>query len=105
MRQLTTKGIVERLAQELDSNGGRISSQFLLNEVERDDTKITFEHLTDNMRVCIIRLESGHEVIGKAQVLNKDNDNPAVGNEVAYTNAVNELWTVFGNVALVIEMD
>jgi len=103
--QVKTKSILVRLARELKENGGKISPSFITSEVERDDTVTQFFQLTDNMRVCTIRLESGHEVLGKSQVLDKRNDIKAVGEEIAFRNAINELWSVFGGLSLVIDED
>ena len=54
------------------------------------------------MRVCIIRLATGHEVIGVAQVLNKNNDVEEIGNAIAEKNAVMQLWSTFGAIAKVL---
>jgi len=77
---------------------GKLPPQFIEEEVANGTT--TYTHLTPNMRVCVIRLKSGHEVIGVAQVLDASNDVEAIGNSVALTNAKNELWKVFGAIAL-----
>ena len=51
------------------------------------------------MRLCIITLSTGHEVLGKAQVLSAANDIEQIGNQVALTNATNEIWTLVGSIA------
>ena len=80
------------------SNAGKISVDFINEQVSAGTT--TFAQLSPNMRVCLIRLKSGHEVLGVAQVLDASNDNEIIGNEVAYTNAKEQLWKVFGAIAL-----
>ena len=90
-----------RLTAALDSNSGRIPFNFI--EAEVASAKVTYLHPTDSMRLCIIKLQSGHEVIGVAQVLDANNDVEAIGNSVALQNATNELWKVFGNIALALK--
>ena len=83
---------------ELSRNNGKLSVDFINLQAERATT--TYLHPTPNMRLCIIHLpETGHEVLGVAQVLDVANDVEAIGNNVAYDRAVNELWSVFGNIA------
>lgn len=89
--------MIDSIAKELDGNNGMISFAFIEGLVE--EGTVQHFHLTDNMRVCVIRLESGHEVLGKAQVLNAENDNQEKGEQVAYENAVGELWAVCGSIA------
>lgn len=82
----------------VSGNEGKLPVSFINNQLEL--ATITYTQLTPNMRVCVIHLQSGHEVIGVAQVLDAANDVEAIGNEVAFTNAKNELWKVFGAIAL-----
>lgn len=91
-------GLYTEVQEAVATNGGKLPPSFIMEQV--DSATVTYTHLTPNMRVCVIRLVSGHEVIGVAQVLNAANDVEAIGNSVAYDNAVNELWKVFGAIAL-----
>ena len=90
--------LYDAVASAIASNGGRLPYSFIQEQVAK--ATVTYTHLTPNMRVCVIRLVSGHEVIGVAQVLDASNDVEKIGNEVALTNATNELWKVFGAIAL-----
>ena len=90
--------LTERLKTALDANDGRIPYSFIDDEIATSE--IIYLHPTKNMRLCIIRLQSGHEVIGVAQVLTAANDVEVIGNSVALQNATNELWKVFGSIAL-----
>lgn len=92
--------ILGKVRAELETNEGKLSFPFIKSLV--DAGTVTYFQLSPNMRVCIIKLESGHEVLGKAQVLDAANDIEALGNEVAYNNAVNEVWAVAGNIAKVV---
>ncbi len=82
------------LKKELDGNNGKIPFSFVQHMADIGETK--FVQLTPNMRVCVITLTTGHEVIGVAQVLDAKNDVEEIGNSVAYENAVNELWKLEG---------
>ena len=91
-------GLQFEVHQAIANNGGKLPISFINEEV--DNATVIHTQLTPNMRVCVIRLESGHEVIGVAQVLDAANDVETIGQEVAFTNAKNELWKVFGAIAL-----
>jgi len=80
------------------ANDGKLPYSFIQAQVA--DATVTYLHPTPNMRLCIIKLTSGHEVIGVAQVLLAANDVEAIGNGVARSNATDELWKVFGAIAL-----
>ena len=92
--------LVIALTEALEENSGKIPFSFILGEVST--AEVQYLHPTPNMRLCIITLLSGHEVIGIAQVLDAKNDKEALGNSVAYDNAINELWKVFGSIAKVL---
>lgn len=85
------------IAQELLSNNGKLSYTFIT--AVADSATRVFIQPTSNMRLCILTLPTGHEVIGKAQVLDASNDVEEVGNNIAYNNAINELWAVCGTIA------
>lgn len=91
------KPIIQELQTALNSNDGKIPFTFIQDQIAAGTT--TYTHLTPNMRVCVIRLASEHEVIGVAQVLDSKNDVEELGNQVALQNATNELWKVFGSIA------
>ena len=85
------------IIDELDGNSNKISPTLINNIVAQSN--VQYFHLTPNMRVCVITLPTGHEVLGKAQVLDSSNDVETLGNSVALTNATNEIWTLVGSIA------
>lgn len=85
------------IIEELSSNFNKISPTFINSIVSQSTTQ--YFQLTPNMRVCVITLPTGHEVLGKAQVLDVANDVEEIGNKVALTNATNELWALVGTIA------
>ena len=89
--------LVQSLKEELTKTENKISPSFIESVV--DASTIKYHHLTTNMRACTITLPTGHEVVGIAQVLDSNNDIEAIGNQVALTNATNELWKLVGTIA------
>lgn len=89
--------IIANVTEALAENNNKLSPEYIDSLVSR--AEIEYFQLTPTMRVCVITLESGHEVLGKAQVLDAKNDDAEIGNQVAYGNAVNELWGQIGSIA------
>ncbi len=91
---------ISGLIANIKDNDGKIGFEFITKYADRA------EHIylqpTANMRLCVLKLETGHEVIGVAQVLDSKNDVESTGNKIAYNNAVNELWKTFGAIAKVL---
>ena len=85
------------IIDELAGNSNKISPKFINNLVAM--SLVQYLHPTPNMRLCIITLPTGHEVLGKAQVLDASNDVEQLGNSVALTNATNEIWTLVDSIA------
>ena len=87
----------QSIIDELAGNSNKISPLFINNIVAQ--SSIQYLKPTPNMRLCIITLPTGHEVLGKAQVLDAANDVEQIGNNVALTNATNEIWALVGSIA------
>ena len=87
----------QMIIDELTENSNKISPKFINNLVGM--SSVQYLHPTPNMRLCIITLPTGHEVLGKAQVLDASNDDEDIGNKVALTNATNEIWALVGSIA------
>ncbi len=92
--------LADNIKLNLEANGGKISPDFIDNLAENADA--IYLNPTPSMRICILKIYSGHEVIGYAQVLDPKNDVEEIGNKVAYENAKNELWKVCGNIAKIL---
>jgi len=89
--------LIASIENELKTNNNKISPNFIDNLL--DTSEVTHYHLTGNRRVCVITLPTGHEVLGKAQVLDFTNDIESIGKTVALNNAKNELWSLVGTIA------
>lgn len=97
VHEATKLCLVTAVGKELTGNGNKISPTFIDDLVSSGT--VSYHKLSSTMRVCVITLASGHEVLGKAQVLDPANDEAAIGNRVAYSNAVNEVWCQVGAIA------
>lgn len=91
---------IESINKNLVANNGKLSFDFILSLVDKGT--VQYLHPTPTMRLCIISLESGHEVLGKAQVLDASNDVEEIGNKVAYDNALSDIWVTIGSIAKVL---
>lgn len=91
------KLFIESIRKELESNSNKISPKFIDNIAL--ESNIIHIKPTENTRIAIIQLPTGHEVIGYAQVLDAKNDIEEIGKSVAFENAKNELWKLVGSIA------
>lgn len=92
-----SRQFVKSIFNELVDNNGKLSKAFI--DSVAATASVNYSRPTPNMRLCILTLPTGHEVLGKAQVLDALNDVEELGNQVAYDNAVNELWALCGTIA------
>ncbi len=76
---------------------GKLSTQFI-NDLA-DNATVIYLNPTPTMRICILQLETGHEVYGISQVLKTENDSPSLGNQVAFDNAKQQIWSTIGSIA------
>ena len=89
--------ILDNIKEALEENNNKLSKDYIDSVISLSD--VIYLNPTPNMRLCIITLPSGHEVIGIAQVLDAANDVESIGNSVALQNATNEVWKTVGNIA------
>jgi len=98
---MKTFGLVDKIKEELKDNNGKLSFNFIQELAE--SSKTTHIKPTENTRICVLTLPTGHEVVGVAQVLDKKNDVEEIGQKVAYDRTVDEIWRVAGNIAKLIQ--
>lgn len=61
------------------------------NIVDREFTKFS-----DTVTVCEIVLNNGYSVRGESACVNAANYNQEIGERIAYDNAFNKLWPLYG---------
>ena len=88
--------LIERIKEELKVNNNKISQGFIELESSRASKQF---FCTNNTVICVMRLDSGHEVVAYAQVLDEKNFNEDVGKRVAADKCKDKLWELFGNIA------
>lgn len=93
------------IRKELQDNSGKLSPRFIDQLANNPDNKVTHSQLTPNTRVCVVTLPTGHDLVGYAQVLDAKNDVELIGQELAYKNAIDRLWSVCGNIAKIVDLE
>ena len=69
--------------------------------VTKDDIKARIRHtsyhrLTDTVTMCNLELDNGYSVRGESACVNPENYDREIGERIAYDNAFQRLWPVFG---------
>jgi hypothetical protein len=59
-------------------------------------TGTKFTRLNDTLTHCIITLDNGFSVTGESACVNVENYNKDIGEKIAYDNAFNKLWQLYG---------
>ena len=88
---------LDEIFKELKHTGGKISNDFIDRTAE--NATAHFAKIGQCTRVCVLELQSGHEVVGYSQVLDPLNDVEEIGNKIAFERAKDELWQVVGAIA------
>lgn len=55
-----------------------------------------FTKMSGTLTHCMITLDNGYVVTGESACVNPENYNQAIGEKIAYDNAFNKLWPLFG---------
>lgn len=97
--------LLTMIRDELQKSGGKLSYVFIESIANHPDNKITHVQPTPNTRVCVVTLPTGHDLVGYGQVLDAKNDIELIGQGVAYDNAIEQLWSVCGNIAKIVDLD
>lgn len=66
------------------------------SDMEERIKSIVYHRLTDTLTMCVIRLDNGFTVTGESACADPANYNKEVGEKIAYENAFNKLWPLFG---------
>lgn len=72
----------------------RLTPEYLESRVANKE----FERVTDTTTICLLTTVNGFEVIGKSSCADPANYNQAIGEKVAYDDALKQLWPLEGYV-------
>lgn len=65
-------------------------------QIEARISDVTFTRLNDTVTICNIMLDNGYSVRGESACVNPENYRQDIGERIAYDNAFQCLWPVFG---------
>lgn len=81
------------LSQKLDkSPAPRVTKKQIEGRIASVDFVRQFETVT----ICNIKLDNGFSVRGESACVNPENYNQEIGERIAYDNAFDKLWVLFG---------
>lgn len=76
----------------------RSLNNYYLTQEYIDGVILTEEYATIGKKtvVCVLTLENGFEVVGSASCIDPENFDFEIGQELAYEDAVNQIWKLEG---------
>jgi len=92
--------LITEVAKELVRNGNKISQEFV-DDIAKKAEYTYFN--TKNTVICVIRLETGHELIGYAQVIDEKNFDLGIGKKIARKKAIEKLWQLVGSFGVLLK--
>lgn len=83
----------EELEKKLqESPAPRVTKEYMESRIRSRE----FNRLLETMTHCIINLDNDFSVTGESVCVNVANYNQEIGQKIAYDNAFNKLWPLFG---------
>lgn len=83
----------EQLEQKLiDSPAERVTEEFIKSRI----LTTTYTRLGETLTHARIHLDNGYLVTGESACVNPANYNQEIGEKIAYQNAFDKLWSLFG---------
>lgn len=70
----------------------RVTKEYMEGRIE--STK--FLKFSDTVTVCELLVDNGYSVRGESACVNPENYNKEIGERIAFDNAFNKLWPLFG---------
>lgn len=89
MNTITNERLEELLAA---SPAERVTKEYMESRISNTE----FRRLSDTLTHCSITLDNGYQVTGESACVNPENYNQEIGEKIAYDNAFNRLWPLFG---------
>lgn len=80
-----------------DANQVEIPNRVTLAEIQAK-VKSTYYHIVPGttLTICVLTLENGYTVVGTSACVDPAAFNQAMGEHIAYTNAIEEIWALEG---------
>lgn len=88
---LNDNELIEALAK---SPMPRITKEFMESRIKEGG--VEFRRYSETVTICQITLDNGYSVRGESACVNPENYNQEIGERIAYDNAFNKLWPLFG---------
>lgn len=86
---LTNEALEQKLAE---SPAPRVTKEYMESRIRSRE----FTRLTETLTHCTINLDNGFTATGESACVNAANYNEEIGQKIAYDNAFNKLWPLFG---------
>ena len=86
---LTNKELEKLLS---DSPSPRVTEEYIKSRIRYHN----FTRLGSTLTICKMEIDNGFIVTGESACVNAENYNQAIGEKIAYDNAFNKLWPLFG---------
>ena len=90
MENLMSDKKLENLLKKLP--GDRVTTEYMKSCI-RD---VGFVRIGEKVTVCCIELDNGYCVLGQSACVSPENYNQEIGEKIAYDNAFDKLWPLFG---------
>ena len=83
----------ERLNELLEASPAeRITPDYIESRIQ----DVSYKRLQGTLTHCTILLDNGYHVTGESSCVNPENYNQEIGESIAYENAYEKLWPLFG---------
>lgn len=71
----------------------KVTKEMILDRIESSDTSVL---PNTTVTICNITLDNGFSVRGESACIDPANFDSSIGAEIAYNNAFDKLWSLFG---------
>jgi len=83
----------KQLSEQLSASpAARVTKEQIEANIDNHD----FTRFSDTVTVCQITLNNGYSVRGESACVNVENYNQSIGERIAYDNAFQQLWSLYG---------
>jgi hypothetical protein len=80
-----------------DVNQVTIPNRVTLGDIQSQVKSVYYHVVPDTtLTICVLTLKNGYTVMGSSACVDPASFNKAVGEQIAYDNALNEIWALEG---------